>query len=448
MAANLKILMYGWEFPPNISGGLGIACYAMVRSLMQQNIGINLILPESTSANITPKLLNNTELKKIMSAFAALLNSATINHHPLNEFNFVTNSLGPYSSSGDKVRHSHNAILSTWASLLKNLNKLPEPSSLRDFLKRYVIDANLTNSALNDYLLASVCCYAALAGPLASLAPHQIIHAHDWLTILAALEGRVYSKASVVMHVHALEVDRSGVDTRNLIFQIEQYGMEHADKIIAVSELTKNNIIKYYHIDAAKISVIHNGLLTVEVKKHLPKRCPMVLFLGRITFQKGPHYFIEIAEKVLSVVPQAQFVFAGSGDLLKSTIEEVAAKHLGANVHFTGFLNPYEVNQLFELADVYVMPSVSEPFGISALEAAQHRVPVIVSKQSGVTEVMPNILKIDFWDTDKFAGAIIAILTHQSLGKEMSSNAARDLKQLTWDNAAKKILKVYESLLK
>lgn len=447
----MKVLMYGWEFPPRISGGLGVACYAIVRSLEALGVDVKLVLPEFIHGCCCPVLRERQQLTDLLGQYQRQTASRPENgnHQGCAAAVFEEcSSLGPYSGCGIGGIDSHCTILKRdhrWQQLLTEVEQLPLASSLRRFVTTKIIPLGMLGYVEGDSMVAAVLRYAIVAGALASQCEHQVIHAHDWLTILAALEGRSYSHKPVVMHVHALEVDRSGVDDQGIIYQIEQFGMQLADHIIAVSTLTKNNIVKYYGIEPGKISVVHNGVLpAVPQSRVLSKKCPMVLFLGRLTQQKGPYYFVEIARLVLKVLPQTQFVFAGTGDLLKSMIERVAALRLGSNIHFTGFLSPSQVQSIFGLADVYVMPSVSEPFGISALEAAQRGIPVIVSKQSGVTEVMPNVLRVDFWDSEKFADQVVALLRHQALARESVVNAARDLDKLTWERAVRRIIQIYQ----
>ncbi len=498
----MKVLMYGWEFPPMISGGLGVACYAIVQSLCQLQVDIKLVLPDVTQ-DCCPILREYNQLTNLITAYQQSRSGDVVGDTPqldgaatqetgsasrsvlgkvnpqsakpiLRLSNYLLQSggrmlrFGPYSGqASESVSYNYNAVLD-WEQLLQTVWALPDNSALRKFV---AVHQDLLHRLQHSYtggLVGSVLHYALLAGPLASQVDHQIIYAHDWLTALAALEGRSYSQRRVVLHIHALETDRSSVESRGLIYQIERFSMQQADHIITVSNFTKRNIVRYYQIDPAKISVVYNGVLpladsagqasggdddahaanlSTPSDADASSKIPMVLFLGRITNQKGPYYFIEIARLVLQVLPETQFVFAGTGDLLYSMIERVAQLRLGSNIHFTGFLQLQQVQRIYGLASVYVMPSVSEPFGISALEAAQHGLPVIVSKQSGVAEVMPNILKVDFWDSQKFANQIIALLQHQALGQEMTSHASQDLTKLTWNRAAQAILRVYHKLL-
>jgi glycogen synthase len=278
----------------------------------------------------------------------------------------------------------------------------------------------------------------------------DVIHAHDWLTYLAGIEAKRISGKPLIIHVHATEFDRAGeknIDKR--VFEIERKGMEEADLIIAVSKWTKDIIVDKYSIDEEKVRVVHNGIIPQEEIDFsiLPKISDhIVTFLGRITYQKGPQYFIEAAQKVLQHYPDAHFVMAGSGDLLPAMMERVAQLKMSSRFHFTGFLKGRQMQQVWSVSDIYVMPSVSEPFGITPLEAVQAGVPVIVSNQSGVAEVMDHAIKLDFWDTDALANAIINVLKHKILSKSLKANGKKDLELLTWNRAAKKINNLYHEL--
>jgi glycosyltransferase involved in cell wall biosynthesis len=298
--------------------------------------------------------------------------------------------------------------------------------------------------------LVEVLRYALVAGALAKDVEHEVIHAHDWLTILAALEAKRYSNKPVVLHIHALETDRSGLWVDKRIFAIEKYGMSKADRIVAVSQHTKDSIVKHYGIDPEKISVIHNGIYCNEeanpvVKKESDPK--MVLFLGRMTRQKGPCFFIEVARRVLEKRSDVQFVLAGAGDLLVDMIEHTASLRIGKNVHFTGFLDSERVQEIYKLADVYVMPSVSEPFGLSALEALSYNVPAIITKQSGVSEVLRHTLVCDFWDVEDMAAKILVLLKYPALRCASLANEQKALRVTTWGKTAEKIIELYKKMI-
>ena len=276
----------------------------------------------------------------------------------------------------------------------------------------------------------------------------DVVHAHDWMTFLAGVEVKKATGKPLVLHVHASQYDRAGVDARGWIYDLEKYGMEQADIVIPVSRYTGQICSGHYGIDPAKIRPVHNGAEPVEVfstKKKFPEK--LVLFLGRLTAQKGPEFFLEIASKVLEQNKNVRFVMAGTGERLKPLIESGAFRGLGGYFHFTGFLNKEKVNELLSMTDIYCMPSVSEPFGLSALEAAQFGIPAVISKQSGVAEVLKGALKADFWDVDLMAKHIIDLLTDDELRARVVEQAALDMAAATWDAAAETVVEIYRELV-
>ncbi|MEI8055155.1 MAG: glycosyltransferase [bacterium] len=439
----IKVLMYGWEFPPRISGGLGVACYAIVKELAKRNIDLTLILPQ-TVANSDIDNINLIGCDNLIIADDPELEGVVNIKYPE-----VATYLSPYISAKDFKRFLCNETLQDFFALLA---KMHLPTELKAMAmataEAQMSDARITGK-YGVNLLVEVFRYALIAGSLAKDIEHNIIHAHDWLTMLAALEARRYSHKPMVLHIHALETDRSGLWIDRRIFAIEKYGMEQADQIIAVSQYTKNNIIQYYGIAPEKITVVHNGIYcnsspgSAAVNNTRPK---MVLFLGRMTHQKGPYFFIEIARRVLEKRSDVQFVLAGAGDLTREMIERTASLRIGKNVHFTGFLNADQVRDIYQLADVYVMPSVSEPFGLSALEALSYNVPAIITKQSGVAEVLKHTLVSDFWDTEDVAAKVLALLEYPALRQESLANEQKGLREITWGRTAEKIIELYKKM--
>ena len=425
----MEVLMYGWEFPPNISGGLGMACYGIVSGLAKKGIKVSFVLPcsveEKASCHENVSVVN--------------CNSSLQDNSPQD---FLLKQFGDVVSL-----HKIDALLRPYMDE-KSYSQLFRDSCLKDVVSR-LFSGRLTDQYGSD-LFAEVFRYSLIAGSLADKIPHDVIHAHDWLTVLAGVEAKRLSGKPLVFHVHALEPDRIGEHVNQRVYEIEKYGMENADRIVAVSQYTKNIIVKHYGIDPEKISVVHNGGIydSVEIPppNSIPDRSKMVLFLGRITYQKGPWFFIEIANKILSKRKDVQFVIAGSGDLLRDAIEYTASLRIGRNVHFTGFLDQELVKRLYGLADVYVMPSVSEPFGLSCLEALSHDVPAVISKQSGVSEVLSHVLRADFWDVDDMSAKILALLDYKPLREEIIKNTKEEIKSLTWDNTANKLMTLYEEL--
>jgi len=300
-------------------------------------------------------------------------------------------------------------------------------------------------------LLEEVSRYAVVASAIAAENDFDVIHAHDWLTYPAGIAAKAVSGKPLVVHMHATEFDRSGEHVNQTVYDIERKGMEAADRVITVSDWTRAIVIERYGIDPEKVKTVHNAVEPVEkldptsYKRHLDEK--IVTFLGRITFQKGPEYFIEAAYKVLQRDPNVRFVMAGTGDLMNKMVKRVAQLGISTRFHFTGFLKGDHVDHMFALSDVYVMPSISEPFGISPLEAMRTNVPVVISKQSGVAEVLKYALKIDFWDIDAMADAIYGLLHYPALSNFLKEHGTEEVNALKWENAALKVKDVYEEAL-
>lgn len=409
-ALAMRILMFGWEFPPAISGGLGTACFGMTKALAERGHRITFVVPSLPDADRTSHL----------SLVAASDFAAEKEDGPPAGVSFrpVESPLKPYMAQSDYGR------------LRESLLASPGP---------YGPD-----------LFAELERYAAAAGLIARQAPFDVIHAHEWLSVPAALRARQVSGCPFVFHVHALESDRSGGDGDARIVGIERQGLLEADRVIAVSRFTRREIVERHGIDPGKVSVVHNAVTRSEAAARygVSKRSgeKIVLFLGRITHQKGPGVFVEAAAEVLRVLPDVTFVMAGSGDLMPQMIERVAELGLGGRFLFTGFLRGEEVERMYASSDLYVMPSVSEPFGIAPLEAMLADVPVIVSKQSGVAEILHHALQVDFWDVRELAGKICAVLTYEALAREMVERSREELQAVTWERAARQIEEVYEKV--
>jgi glycogen(starch) synthase len=396
----MKVLMYGWEFPPNISGGLGVACHGIVQSLLDNQIKVALVLPVSAlPVSLFPEVVG---LEIVQAPFLHVMINPYLGH--------------PLHSHSDKLSFATNAL---------------------------DID--------NNDLLSAVEQYAVAAGSFAKSVHHDVIHAHDWLTILAGIAAKRISHKPLIFHVHSLEMERCAEPINQNIFAIEKFGLEQCDTVITVSEFTKQDIIRHYQIPADKIVVVYNGLFKEQIPqqvKHpiiIPKN-KTVLFLGRITYQKAPFHFIEAAHKILRHRDDVQFVIAGDGDLFHSAIERVAELRLGTHIHFTQFLSREQVEHIYEKSQVYVMPSIAEPFGLTCLEALAQHVPVVLSKQSGVSEVIQHTLKVDYWDIDEMAAKIIALIDYPALQRELLENSISELHQLVWTKTAEKISHVYQRL--
>jgi glycosyltransferase involved in cell wall biosynthesis len=299
-------------------------------------------------------------------------------------------------------------------------------------------------------LFQEIANYAVVASVISSKYAFDVIHAHDWLAFPAGIAAKLVSGKPLIVHVHATDFDRSGGKVNPGVYEIEKAGMEVADKVIAVSNLTRKIIIEKYGINPDKVVTIHNAVEPLQhnefLAAHKASGDKVVTFLGRVTMQKGPEYFVEAAHLVLQKMNNVRFVMAGSGDMLNKMITRIASFRMGRRFHFTGFLKGEDVHHMFSLSDVYVMPSVSEPFGISPLEAVQSNVPVIISRQSGVSEILKHAIKIDFWDVHAMADAIYGILNYDGLPGMFKKHAKEEVDNLKWENAASKVKDLYISL--
>lgn len=425
----MKVLMFGWEFPPHISGGLGTACYGLVKGLVHHNQDIIFVVPKlwgdeeplADFVNASDVTIDYREKK-----FKKIWKNMTY----LEVSSFLVPYLGPeeFKKYTDFTLHDRLDVDESVFS-----NKF-------EFSGKYGKD-----------LMMEVSRYALVAAQIAKSKEHDIIHAHDWLAYPAGIAAKEISGKPLVAHIHATEFDRSGESVNKPVYDIERAGMQAADHVVAVSHLTRKVVIEKYGIHPDKVSVLHNAVLDASIiksstMKNVPEK--IVTFLGRITFQKGPEYFVEAAKKVIDRDPNVRFVMAGNGDLLNRMIERVAELGMGTKFHFTGFLKGKDVDDMYAISDVYVMPSVSEPFGIAPLEAVRHNTPVIISKQSGVAEVLRNAIKIDFWDVDAMADAIFGLLHYESISKMFKELGSEELKKLKWEHVAAKLVTVYDKLHK
>lgn len=426
----MRVLMFGWEFPPHITGGLGTACYGLVKGLAKNNVEVLFVVPKAYGDE-------DNSVVKIVDASEIELNQDTLSTDDFWRkvtFMEVGSSLIPYVSPEEFKRISSMDIL--------DQTKLKQTI----FRSKYKFSGKYGRD-----LMEEVSRYAVIAAALAVKNNFDVIHAHDWLTYAAGIAAKSVSKKPLVIHVHATEFDRSGENVNQNVYDIERKGMEAADRVITVSNYTRNIVINRYGIDASKVVTVHNAVEFDSRKnghdeqKTVPEK--VVTFLGRITFQKGPDYFVEAANMVLQKYNNVRFVMAGSGDMLNRIIKRVAELQISDKFHFTGFLKGNDVNRMFLQSDVYVMPSVSEPFGISPLEAMRANVPVIISKQSGVAEVLNHAIKIDFWDIDAMADAMYGLLNYDGLPTMFRRMGQEEVLNLKWENAARKINEIYQTAL-
>lgn len=423
--------MLGWEFPPLFSGGLGIATFGMVKAL-RHKVDIRLIIP-SHRGSIN---LSNVNIIGLNAVAGRELNLEQL-HFQYDELTAEVHriplTISPYQHINEEISKNRLDEFDTQLSEEKALQTIHTIFS--------------DNDVYGFNVLKKVYLYTQLAEQIAKDGDFDVIHAHDWITFSAGIRIKKMSGKPLILHVHSLETDRAGETIRNEIYKLEKEAMTVADRIFSVSHFTKDQIIKHYSIDPSKINVVHNGIDPGDMPRKVHQlRDKLVVFLGRLTHQKGPEFLLETAEKVACVFPRVKFVVAGTGDQFAHILETSAYKKLGNKFIFAGFLSKANVDELLSMADVYFMPSVSEPFGITALEAAQHHVPGVLSTQSGAAEVMRASLKADFWDTDKYANYIYALLKYDVLNQELSENAKAELDYLTWAHAAEKIWSVYQQL--
>jgi len=430
----MRVLMFGWEFPPHIAGGLGTACYGIVKGLAHNGVQTMFVMPSASGDEdrSAADIINASEIPVEVSS-------------TMNVDDFL-----------DKVQFVHigtNMVPYLDPAEFHSLVEEDRKRQVRDFSIHYGQTYKFSGK-YGSNLMEEVARYAMVGGTIAMThkGEFDVIHAHDWLTYMAGIAAKRLSGKPLVVHVHATSFDRSSdnnIDTR--VYDIEKRGMEAADRVITVSDLTRNIVITKYGIDPSKVVTVHNavdfsGRSDIQVERGVKEK--VVTFLGRITFQKGPEYFIEAAAKVLKKCKNVRFVMAGSGDMMNRSIRQVARLGISDRFHFTGFLRGAEVQKMFALSDVYVMPSVSEPFGISPLEAMRSGVPSVISRQSGAAEVLKYAFKVDFWDVDAMADEIYALLQYPALADFASKYGYDEVNTLKWNNAAAKIKSVYESVIK
>ena len=433
----MRVLMFGWEFPPHIAGGLGTACYGMTRGLARNDVEVIFVMPKA-SGDEDERFVKVVNASDVESLYTGDVATGADDIMSKMSFIHIDSNMVPYLSPEEYEVKREEYLRTgqrTWEV----------PGDV--WTQRYTFSGKYGAN-----LMEEVARYAIVAAQVAKNLEGQfdVIHAHDWLTYFAGIAAKRVSGKPLVVHMHATEFDRSGENINTQTYAIERAGMHAADMVIAVSNLTRNIVINRYGVPAEKVVAVHNAVRFAEKEKPLPERGvddKIVTFLGRITFQKGPDYFVEAAAKVLKRVPNVRFVMAGSGDMMNHVIRRVAALGIADRFHFTGFLRGDDVQKMFQLSDVYVMPSVSEPFGISPLEAMRSNVPVIISKQSGVAEVLDYAVKVDYWDVDAMADAIYGLITYPALAKMFSEKGMAEVTGLKWNNAAAKIKRVYEQAI-
>ena len=402
----MKVLTFGWDFPPSRNGGLGVACYGLTRELATEGVEVLFVLPKKQETIGSPNFI-----------FAGTERKTTVIE--------VNSAIAPYHSGDSQVKS----------------------------VVGYHVDGTpkyATRSMLDEVRL-----FALEAAVIARREQFDIIHAHDWTSYLAGVAAKQVSGKPLILHVHATSFDQAASNNVDpSIFRIEQDAFNYADTVVAVSEFTRRIIIEKHRIAPEKVIVVHNGCDTSVPPVHEPtlqelkaQGKKIVLYHGRITIQKGVDYFVRAARRVVDVDPNIVFVISGWGDMQSQIIRMVGEMGLSGHVIFAGALWEEERDRMYQSADLVVMPSVSEPFGLVPLEALQHGTPSLISKQSGVAEVLIHVLKIDFWDVDGMANHILAAMRYDVLRAQLKSEGRIELNRLSWREAAKKVVALYKNLV-
>ena len=410
----IKTLMLGWEFPPYISGGLGTACYGLTRAMGHLGMEVTFLLPR-----MGPMRWAGTPGMVLESGF------------PHIRLRAVPSALLAYGRLGNP--RSKRRATATEAEQSEEPSGSPAP--------------------YGPNICEEVQRYAKRVMKIAEAEQFNVIHAHDWMTFPAGIALAAHSGKPLVVQVHSTEFDRSGEHVNQYVYDIERQGMHAATRVITVSYYTRNIVIHRYGVPPEKVEVVYNGIDFSGAGEAEPARVDsgprdkVVLFLGRITMQKGPEYFLYAAKRVLEKEQNVKFVMAGDGDRLYGTIDLAAWLGIGHKVFFTRFLRGADVDRAYQMADLYVMPSVSEPFGIAPLEALRHNVPVLISKSSGIAETFQNALKVDFWDINEMANKIVAVLRHPPLQETLRTNGRQEALRFRWEDSAARVNEIYHRVL-
>ncbi len=499
----MKVLMLGWEFPPHISGGLGTACFGLTQGLAHTGTEVVFVVPrtygDEDAAHVQivgcnqvtgPTMPESTRVEEgaasVDTPGPTGVESTSSPHDPPEDPQPLTESWMDPGVTSPRVLAVSSSLqpyqtaesYREWVASLEDSDapaeaRLPStPATRRAFTAveqvlapfgwsegavRFVRqtlggpDRFELSGSYGPSLMAEVARFATAVGELAQRIDFDVIHAHDWMTFPAGLAVARLLGKPLVIHVHASEYDRSGEDVNWEIRDLEEMGIRQADRIVCVSHYTANILKHRYGADPTRLRVVHNAVTHREQREHyhLEKAIeePIVLFLGRVTFQKGPEYFLEAAARVIQIEPGVKFVMSGSGDMLPRMVERAALLGIARHVHFTGFLRGRDVERMYAMADLYVMPSVSEPFGISPLEAMALDCPVIVSRQSGVSEILTNALKVDFWDVEDLANKILALLRYPALTQQLTEEGRNEIRRVRWDASAQRVVGVYRELV-
>lgn len=447
--------MFGWEFPPHIAGGLGTACHGLTEAMLEQGEQVLFVVPKLFGDEVTtgPALVDASSIE-----FEDVRRPPVREEQQQRQSKFIT------EYHPDSL--SHLLTVQVPVQLDPYYRGAPHTYPVEDWNYQFAeggVDAIIAGDGplekakvkhpfqggYGKYLRREVLQLSKVAMQLAGDYEFDVIHVHDWMTFAAGAAAKKRSGKPLVVHVHSTEYDRANHFPDRWVIAQERKGLAAADAVVAVSGWTKQILIDRYNVPADKITVIHNGVVATDFplqRMPRPVEGHIVTFLGRMTHQKGPQYFVEAARKVLPLFPDTQFVMAGAGDLFPRIVERVAHLRLSGNIHFTGFLDHAGRDKLLSITDVYVMPSVSEPFGITPLEAVQAGIPVVISRQSGVAEVLPHALQVDFWDINALAQSICALIKFKSLDKTLRENSKQYISEISWKKAAIKLKQLYHDI--
>lgn len=484
-------MMLGWEFPPYISGGLGTACFGLTKALVARGAQVSFVLPRtidpshSSHVNVispspeafhgleayraaqpaaghreaTHTAMSHDRVERVMGWLHALDPATRATLHEWFSRHPIPGVYDGATRVAGEVRHGEaRAIMGSaphciaeWLALMGldgTLDQaMPDVNDVGGPAETAAMEPILSGASEYDgNLFQSAARFARFVVAACAWREFDVIHAHDWLTYPAGIALASVTGKPLVVHVHATEFDRSGESIDQRVYAVERRGAHAAVRVVAVSQLTANLLSNRYGVAPGKVDVVYNGVdfdPTEAGQTRIARSEKIVLYFGRITMQKGPEYFVRAAKRALEVMPNIRFVVAGSGDQAQRMIEMAAALGIGGRMTFTGFLRGRDIQRVFRMADLYVMPSVSEPFGIAPLEAMVHHVPAIISRSSGVSEVLSNALKVDFWDVNDIANKIVAVLRHPPLRKHLSQQGYFEVRGITWDGAAVRCLRSY-----
>jgi glycosyltransferase involved in cell wall biosynthesis len=411
----MKILMFGWEYPPVKSGGLGTACYGLTKAMAKLGAEITMVVPKAVKSEFSThlNLIDGQNIK---------VNSAKLRYFEIDSL------LSPYLTEDiykEKFKDYHQASL--------------EESEEQEITPIY-----------GRNLFEEVARFAFRAGLIATLDNYDLIVCHDWMTVDAALHAQAMIHKPICLHMHATEFDRTGGHPNQLIYDIELRGMQRANLIIANSNFTKQNCVNHFGIDPQKIIPVHLAVEQEDYKmdeSRFQRRTKNVLFIARLTVQKGPEYFVRAAKIAADFDPELRFIMAGDGDSFGRMMHLAADLGIADKIFFTGFLNEKQAQEIFRMADLFVMTSVAEPFGLTVLEAIRSGVPCIIPNNCGTAEILNHVIKIDFWDVNELANNIVSVMRYPVLHQELRDNSYRESENITWENTARRTMEVYNRLV-